>query len=230
MSIHLIPALRGLFLVFILPLTLLMIPDRTLAQGDHGLAQVAEAPQTEGSKSKSFSHRSPQGMKGSPQSKSEGSASKQGKGYGHGSKHGYGKKEGSYGKRGYSRHGYGRYGHGGHGGHGKNPFRHVLRFSRELGLTDAQIAQIKNQKFEFAKKRIMLKAQHQIAHMELDQLVHSGEIQESKMRDLAKQIGNIKLKKIQAIVEAKIALLKPLTPEQRKKMSQVHSKHEWSRR
>ena len=42
MHTPMIPALRGLFLVFILPLTLLMVPDRTLAQGDPGIAQVAE--------------------------------------------------------------------------------------------------------------------------------------------------------------------------------------------
>jgi len=92
-------------------------------------------------------------------------------------------------------------------------------------LTDAQISQIKNMKFEFAKERIMLKAQHQIAHMELDQLVHSGEVKESEMRAIADQIAQIKSKKIHSMVDAKISLLKLLTPEQRKKISQIHSKH-----
>ncbi len=231
-------SLRGLFLVFILPLALLTVPD--LARAHHEqlaqatvspeMPEVAEAPKSEGSKSKSYRHGSKHGMKGKPHGKSEGSGSKHGygKGYGHGSKHGYGKKEGSGSKHGYSRHGYGKHGYGryGHGGgHGKDPFRHVLKFAGALGLTDAQINQIKNMKFEFAKERIMLKAQHQIAHMDLEQMVNSGEVKESEMRAVADQIAQIKSKKIHSMVEAKIGLLKLLTPEQRKKMSQVHSKH-----
>ncbi len=80
-------------------------------------------------------------------------------------------------------------------------------------------------KFEFAKERIMLKAQHEIAHMDLDQLVHSGEVDESKMRAIADKIVEIKSKKIYGMVEAKISLLKLLTPEQRMKISELHSKH-----
>ncbi len=232
-----IHSLWGLSLVFILPLALLTVPD--LAQAHHEqlaqatvspeMPQVAEAPKSEGSKSKGYSHGSPHGMKGKPHGKSEGSGSKHGygKGYGHGSKHGYGKKGGSHGRRGYGKHGYGggHRGGGHHGGHGKDPFRHVLKFAGALGLTDAQINQIKKMKFEFAKERIMLKAQHQIAHMDLDQLVHSGKVEESKMRAIADQIAEIKSKKIHGMVDAKIDLLKLLTPEQRKKISQLHSQH-----
>ena len=229
--------LRGLSLVFILPLALLTVPD--LAQAHHEqvaqatvaseMPQVAEAPKSEGSKSKGYSHGSKHGMKasphgGSPHGKKEGSGSKHGYSKGHrGSKHGYGKKEGSHGKHGYSRHG--GHGGGGHRGHGKDPFRHVLKFAGALGLTDAQISQIKNVKFEFAKQRIMLKAQHEVAHMELDQMVHSGEVKESEMRAIADHIAEIKSKKIHGMVDAKIDLLKLLTPEQRKKISQLHSKH-----
>lgn len=238
MRTHTIHSLKGLFLVFILPLALLTIPD--LARAHHEqvaqaivspeMLEVAEAPKSEGSKSKGYSHGSKHGMKGKPHGKSEGSGSKRGygKGYGHGSKRGYGKKEGSGSKHGYSRHGYSGHGgglHGAHGGHGKDPFRHVLKFAGALGLTDAQISQIKNMKFEFAKERIMLKAQHQIAHMDLDQMVHSGEVKESEMRAIADRIAEIKSKKIHGMVDAKIDLLKLLTPEQRKKVSQLHSKH-----
>ena len=231
-------SLRGLFLVFIFPLALLTVPD--LARAHHEqLAQatvtpekpqVAEAPKSEGSKSKSYRHGSKHGMKKSPHGKSEGSGSKHGYSKGHSSKKCKGKKEGSGSKHGYSRHSYGKHGYsrhsyGGHGGHGKDPFRHVLKFAGALGLTDAQIGQIKNLKFEFAKERIMLKAQHEVAHMELDQLVHSGEVKESEMRAIADRIAEIKSKKIHGMVDAKIGLLKLLTEEQRKKISQLHSKH-----
>ncbi len=231
MRTHTIHSLKRLFLVFILPLALLTVPDlarahhEQLAQATFSSesTQVAEAPKSEGSKSKGYSHGSKHGMKGSPHGKKEGSGSKHGYSKGHGSKKCKGKKEGSHGKHGYSRHS----GHGGghHSGHGKDPFRHVLKFAGALGLTDAQISKVKNLKFEFAKESIMLKAQHQIAHMELDQLVHSGEVKESEMRSIADQIAQIKSKKIHSMVDAKISLLKLLTPEQRKKISQLHSKH-----
>jgi Spy/CpxP family protein refolding chaperone len=213
MRTHTILSLKRLFLVFILPLALLTIPVQALADGSH---------KSEGSKSKGYSHGSPHGAKanphgGSPHGKKEGSGSK---------KKCDRKKGGSHGKHGYSKHGYGG-GHGGghHSGHGKDPFRHVLKFAGALGLTDAQIGQIKSVKFDFAKQRIMLKAQHEIAHMELDQLVHSGEVNESEMRAVADRIAEIKSKKIHGMVDAKISLLKLLTPEQRKKISQLHTKH-----
>lgn len=226
-------SLQGLFLVFIFPLALLTVPD--LARAHHEqlaqaifspeMLQVAEAPKSEGSKSKGYSHGSPHGMKKSPHGgslhgKSEGSGSKHGYSKGHGSKKCKGKKEGSHGKHGY------RSGHpAGHSGHGKDPFRHVLQFAGKLGLTDEQIAQIKKMKFEFTKERIMLKALHEVAHMDLDQLVHSGEVKESEMRSIADSMSEIKSKKIHGMVDAKIALLKILTDEQRKKISQLHSQH-----
>ncbi len=237
MSTHKTPPLQGLFLLLLLPLALLTLPNPVWADHEQvaqasGSTQMAEAtkaeaPKAEGSKSKGPGHGSPKGMMGGPHGKSEGSGSKKGygKGYGHGSKHGYGKREGSRGKHGYGKHGYSRHGYGGHrGGHGNDPFRHVLRFAKSLGLTADQIGKIKNMKFEFSKMRIMLKAHHQVAHMELEQLVHSREVKESEMREVADRIAEIKSKKIHSMVEAKIGLLKLLTPEQRKKMSQVHSK------
>jgi Spy/CpxP family protein refolding chaperone len=226
-----IHSLKRLFMVFILPLALLTIPDLARAHPEQ-VAQatfspkVAEAPKSEGSKNKGYRHGSPHGIKanphgGSPHGKKEGSGSKKkkcdGKKEGSGSK-----KKKCDGKKGY-RHG----GHGGgsHSGHGKDPFRHVLKFAGALGLTDAQVGQIKSVKFNFDKQRIMLKAQHEVAHMELDRLVHSGDVKESEMRAIADQIAEIKSKKIHSMVDSKISLLKLLTPEQRKKISQLHSKH-----
>ncbi len=205
---------RDLFLVFILPLTLLMIPVQTLAE---------DAPKAEGSKSKEYSQGSPHGMKASPHGKSEGSRSK----------HGYSKKEGSSGKHGYSRHGYGkhgygRYGHRGghhekHGGKGRDPFRHILRFAHALGLSADQVQQIKDKQFEFKKQQIELRAQHEIAHLELDKLVHSGTVDEGAIRSVGDRIKQIKSKKIDGMIEAKIALLKILTDEQRKKIATLRA-------
>ncbi len=148
-----------------------------------------------------------------------------GKGYGHSKGHGYG--EGHHAKKGGSHSAHKGSGHGGHGyeGHKTNPFRHILKFREKLGLTSEQVKSIMRMRFDWEKQRIKLGADLMIAHMELDRVVHSGELNEARMHDLAKIIGGLKMQKVQIMVEAKIALLKALTAEQRKKVANVHSAH-----
>ena len=172
---------------------------------------------SEGSKSKGYSH-SPHGKSkhGYSHKKSEGSKS-QGYSHGesghgksrHGSKMGYGKSHGY--KRSIS-----------HGGHDKSPFRHVLSFKKKLGLTDTQVQKAKKFEFEYKKKRIQANADHKIAHMELDMHVHSGKVDEAKIRSVGEKLVAAKAMKIMAMVEAKLQLLNLLTEEQRQKMVKMH--------
>ena len=198
----------------------------------------------EGSGSKSYSHgksnHSPKGKHGYGHKKSEGSKSKSyshGKSH-HGSKGNYGhkKSEGSKSKsysHGKSRHGYkSGYGkshghkkastHGSHGGHGSSPFKHVMHYKYKLGLTDAQIKTMKKLDVDFKKKIIQAKADHEMAHLELDLQVHSGEVDEGKIRAVGAKIVASKTNKIMAMIEAKIQLLKLLTVQQRQKMAKMH--------
>ena len=199
---------------------------------------------SEGSGSKSYSHgksnHSPKGKHGYGHKKSEGSKSKSyshGKSH-HGSKGNYGhkKSEGSKSKsysHGKSRHGYkSGYGkshghkkastHGSHRGHGSSPFKHVMHYKYKLGLTDAQIKTMKKLDVDFKKKIIQAKADHEMAHLELDLQVHSGEVDEGKIRAAGAKIVASKTDKIMAMIEAKIQLLKLLTAEQRQKMAKMH--------
>ncbi len=146
------------------------------------------------------------------------------------------KKEGSghhaekygHGGRGYA-HGesdsYGKGGHGEHGGHGMDPFMHVFRFQEKLGLTGEQVEAMKDAQFEYKKERVMAHADHKVAHMQLDKLVHSGNLDEAAMKQAADQIAASKARSIHAMVNAKIALLKILTPEQRARMKALHAAH-----
>ena len=150
--------------------------------------------------------------------KSEGSKSKS---YSHG-KSGHGKSSHAY-KGGYGKsYGHKRGSHGGHGGHGKSPFQHVMWYKKKLGLTGAQIQAMKGLDFEYKKKRIQAKADHEIAHMELELHVHSGKVDESKIRAAGAKIVAAKSNKIMAMIEAKIQLLNLLTKEQRQKMAKMH--------
>ena len=150
---------------------------------------------------KGYSHKKPEGS----QSKSYGK-------YGHGKKsHAY---KGGYGKS----HGHKR---GSHGGHGKSPFKHVMDYQFKLGLTDIQINKMKELDLEFKKKIIQAKADHEIAHMELDLQVHSGKVDEAKIRTAGAKIVASKTNKIMAMIDAKIQLLKLLTADQRQKMAKM---------
>jgi len=199
----------------------------------HGMA-----PHGKGEGSKTYAHKKKKcdkdkaGKEGSASSdphkkdcdkahaKKEGSGHHAGK-YGHGSRgyaHGGHGKHGGYGKKGHSE-------HGGHGGHGMDPFMHVLRFQEKLGLTDAQVEAMKDAQFDYKKERVMAHADHKVAHMQLDKLVHSGNLAETTMTLAADQIAASKARSIHAMVNAKIALLKILTEEQRAKMKALHAAH-----
>ena len=176
----------------------------------------------EGSKTKTMPHIS--GSTG--HHKKEGSGAKS---YSHSSKtkkHGYSHKkpEGSAGKHhAKSSHGYSK--KPGHGGHSKCPFSHLLRFKDKLGLTEAQVTEIKHLRFEYGKQSIRNKAEHKIAHMEFDKQVHAEKLDENAIRLAAGKIARTKTDKIMAMADAKIALLKLLTEEQRKKAHTMHSAH-----
>ena len=165
----------------------------------------------EGSRSKSYSKK---GHGYNTHKKSEGSGSKS---YSHGkSRHGY---KSGYGKS----HSHKKTStHGRHGGHGSSPFKHVMHYKYKLGLTDAQIRTMKKLDVDFKKKIIQAKADHEMAHLELDLQVHSGEVDEGKIRSAGTKIVASKTDKIMAMIEAKIQLLKLLTAEQRQKMAKMY--------
>ncbi len=182
----------------------------------------------EGSKTKTMPHHI-SGSKGhhisgnSSHRKAEGSGSK--KSYYHHRKskgHSYKKSEGSS-HHARSGHGYKKSSHGSHTS--KCPFTHLLRFKDKLGLTEAQVAEVKRLRFEYRKKSIRNKAEHKIAHMEFNRLVHAEKVNAQAIRSAAGKIAATKTQMIMATAEAKIALLNLLTEEQRKKTHSMHSAH-----
>ena len=153
------------------------------------------------------------------------------KGYSHKKSEGSQSKSHSYGKSGHGKTshpykgGYGKsYGHKkiSHGGHGKSPFKHVMDYKHKLGLSNVQIETMKKLDVDFKKKIIQAKADHQIAHMELDLQVHSGKVDEAKIRAAGEKIVASKTNKIMAMIDAKIQLLNLLTADQRYKMAKMH--------
>ena len=89
-------------------------------------------------------------------------------------------------------------------------------------MTDAQITTMKKLDVDFKKKIIQAKADHEKAHLELDLQVHSGKVNEAKIRAAGEKIVASKTGKIMAMIEAKIQLLNLLNAEQRTKMAKMH--------
>jgi Spy/CpxP family protein refolding chaperone len=183
---------------------------------------------------KGYSHKKSEGIQSKPYShekyvhgkKSHAYKDRYGKSHGHKKSEGSQSKSYSHGKK---SHVYkDRYGksHGhkkdSHGGHGKSPFKHVMGYKFKLGLTNVQINKMKELDFEFKKRIIQANADHEIAHMELDLQVHSGKVDEAKIRTAGAKIVASKTKKIIAMVDAKIQLLNLLTADQRHKMAKMH--------
>jgi hypothetical protein len=99
----------------------------------------------------------------------------------------------------------------------KCPFTQLLKFKIKLGLTELQIKEIKSLQLEFQKQSILNEAKHEIAHMELDRLVHAESVDAEAIHSVTGKIVALKAKMIMKTAEAKIILLGLLTVEQRKK-------------
>ena len=179
----------------------------------------------EGSKAKAYAH---------PHKKPEGSGSKNYSGR-HGSKSAH--KNHAYSAK-HKKHHYAKGNHKGHSsnkshsthsGHSAHSskffFSHLLSFKDKLQLSDDQVESIEKMRFDYRKSNILLTADKEVAKMEFDQLVHGKTVDESAIRAAGEKIIVVKTKKIRAKVEAKIAVMKLLTNEQRNQVHKMHSSH-----
>ncbi len=137
-----------------------------------------------------------------------------------------------YSKGGHSKHHYAKSGHksyGKHSGHSAHSskcfFSHLLNFRHKLKLSETQVEDIQKMRFDYKKTKVMLVAEKEVAKMEFDQLVHGKTVDESAIRAAGEKIITAKTKKIRAKVEAKIALMKLLTDEQRSMVQKMHASH-----
>ncbi len=198
-------------------------------------------PKKEGSKGKSYSRHGKSGHGHGGYGKGHHGGYGKGHNRGHGKYGGYGRHEGSGAGRkhhaskhhGYKKHdgshgkSYGKgFDHGAYGnkhkGHKHDPFRHLLRYKDKLGLTKGQLRQIRKMQFDYKKDSILAKADHKISHMELDREVHSGQVNETRIREIARDMAAIKSSMILSMADYKIKLLKLLTPHQRMMVTEMH--------
>tara|TARA_Y100001960_G_C14508123_1_gene745033 strand:- start:99 stop:653 length:555 start_codon:yes stop_codon:yes gene_type:complete len=140
-------------------------------------------------------------------------------GYNHGKRYSYGHSSFSYGHE--KKHSVEHY--GGNHSYGSELY-YILRFKEQLVLTEDQTTQINNLIFEFEKKKIDFNKNHKIANMEIEREMNLEILNESKVKELANKIGNLKRKNIEDKFEVRLKIIRLLSIEQKKKVKQIHAK------
>ena len=90
-----------------------------------------------------------------------------------------------------------------------------------LGLTDAQLADLKKLRSEQEKKKIRMKADAKIARLELRELMLAPTVDEKAVRAKAKQVSDLHAAAANDRVEAMLALRKIVSAEQAEKLMKM---------
>jgi periplasmic protein CpxP/Spy len=91
-----------------------------------------------------------------------------------------------------------------------------------LGLTDAQVADLKRLRSEQEKKKIRQQADAKIARLELRELLLAQTVDEKAVRAKAKQVADLQATAASDRVEAMLALRKVVSAEQADKLMKMH--------
>ncbi len=142
--------------------------------------------------------------------------------------HGASGAHGSYGK-GHSG-GHGKHGGGGHGKHtgahqSANEFiKHVLKYKDGMAITDDQETKLKSVRTAFKKSKIKMKAEVELANLDLHEILKNEESSLSDIESKLKNVHMLEADLLMASVKAKRDAKAVLTPEQRKRMKAVHDR------
>ncbi|MGB0910910.1 MAG: Spy/CpxP family protein refolding chaperone [Nitrospirales bacterium] len=135
---------------------------------------------------------------------------------------------GSYGK-GHSG-GHGKHGGGGHGKHtgahqsASEFIKHVLKYKDGMAITDEQEAKLKSVRTAFKKSKIKMKAEVELANLDLHELLKNEESSLSDIESKLKNVHMLEADLLMASVKAKRDAKAVLTDEQRKRMKAVHDR------
>lgn len=136
-------------------------------------------------------------------------------GYGHGK----GKSKGCEGRHG-GGHGMGMMG-GGHATTG-HLLRGLLQSTKEMGLTDEQVAKLKTLQLELDKTRIKTEADIMVAERELQSLIEDEKTELPAIEEKVKQSESLQTALRMAAIKTRRDAMTALTPEQRTRVKAVH--------
>lgn len=101
----------------------------------------------------------------------------------------------------------------------------IMMHAEELGLSEEQVAKIRNRHAEARKQMIQLKSQIKMNMIDVQNAIMSEEIDMPLAETKIREIGKLKSEKFLAMVQAMNDLRHIVTPEQRKKIK--HMIMEW---
>ena len=107
------------------------------------------------------------------------------------------------------------------GPRGKGPRLERKNVKEALGLTDAQVADLKKLRSEQQKKKIRMQADAKIARLELHDLLTAATVDEKAVRAKAKQVADLHAAAANDHIEAALALRKIVNAEQAEKLMKM---------
>ena len=131
--------------------------------------------------------------------------------------HGYGHSGKSYGRHGYSRH---------MGPHqsASQFIQHILKFKQAMAITDDQATQLQSINTNFKKTKIKMKAEVELANIDLHELLRNEQASLSDIESKLKNVHTLKADLLMASIKAKREAKNVLTDEQRQRMKAVHDR------
>ncbi len=100
----------------------------------------------------------------------------------------------------------------------------IERFADEIGLSENQLKKLKTIKLDAAKEAVAKRSEVKIAHIELRELIHNDNPDESAIKKQVEKIGRLKTDMMLAMVDKKLAVRKILTDEQQTKLKELRKK------
>jgi periplasmic protein CpxP/Spy len=124
--------------------------------------------------------------------------------------------------------GHGKMGHGGHDqeeqdDHSAHYLKHLLKHTKEIGLTQEQVGKIKALQFDFKRAEARLEADTKIAKLELHALLDDEKADLNAIQAKVDQLKKAEGACLFAAIKSKRTAMAMLTPDQREK---AHAQHE----
>jgi Spy/CpxP family protein refolding chaperone len=96
---------------------------------------------------------------------------------------------------------------------------------QQLGLTDEQVARLREADFAHREKHLKLKSQLDALHLEMEKLFSADAVDEAKVLQLAQKISELKGKRFVQTIECRLAVVKLLRADQLKKLKMIDLHH-----
>ncbi len=127
-------------------------------------------------------------------------------------------------------HAEGRHGHDHHSTHhghhqdAKTFIKHILKFKEGMSLTEDQVQQLRSLKTQYKKNRIRMKAEVQLAGIDLQEVLKDEKASLSDVEAKMNAVHALKIKLHMTSIKAKRDAKAVLSEEQRARMNKIHER------